>query len=425
MRRILFYIAVAFIFSIGIGLVAYYYGPGYVLFSFNDLTVETSLLFALATLAISFILFYTLLRFLSISLKLPSWLGLQYSHNQAEKARNALIKGLIEMAEGRFDLAEKILLKQARHSKTGLLNYLIAARTAQQQGAYDRRDEYLRLAHETMPSADIAIGITQAELQIAQKQFEQALATLNHLSSIAPKHTYVKKLQARVYEHLADWDSLKQLLPALKKSQMLDTEKYEQLEKTTWFELLKQVIRNQQHVAIIDLWSHMPRSLRDNNDMLKAYVQYLMETEHASEAEGLIRQHLSHHWSNDFVKLYADLNTSNPKKLLETAETWLHQQQRNPVLLLSLGKLCIKNELWGKARTYFETSLSIKALPDACYQLATLLENRMEDPKLAQDYYKQGLALCVEENAKVSNQPASLPELVRFDDTAPLLKIIQ
>ena len=91
------------------------------------------------------------------------------------------------MSEGRFEQAEKILLKQVSHSDTELLNYLMAARSAQQQGAYDRRDEYLRLAHKAMPSADIAIGITQAELQLSHNQYEQALATLNHLSSIAPK----------------------------------------------------------------------------------------------------------------------------------------------------------------------------------------------------------------------------------------------
>ena len=62
-------------------------------------------------------------------LRVPSYLGLRYSHRQAEKARNALVKGLIEMSEGRFYQAEKILLKQVEHSDTALLNYLIAARS--------------------------------------------------------------------------------------------------------------------------------------------------------------------------------------------------------------------------------------------------------------------------------------------------------
>ena len=204
MKRFLLALGTAITLAVAIGVVAYYYGPGYVVFSFGELSIETSFIFMLGFLAIAFFLFHYLIRVLSVFLRIPDYLGLRYSTRQAEKARNALVKGLIDMSEGRFSQAEKILLKQVIHSDTGLLNYLMAARSAQQQGAYDRRDEYLRLAHESTPSADIAIGITQAELQLAHKQFEQALATLNHLQSISPKHGYVKKLQARVYQQLGD-----------------------------------------------------------------------------------------------------------------------------------------------------------------------------------------------------------------------------
>ena len=162
MKRLLLALSVAATLAVAIGLYAHYYGPGYVVFSFADISVETSFIFVLGFTAVSFFIFYYLLRALSLMIRVPDYLGLKYSHRQAEKARNALVKGLIEMSEGRFAQAEKILLKQASHSDTSLLNYLIAARSAQQQGAYERRDEYLRLAHESTPSADIAIGITWA-----------------------------------------------------------------------------------------------------------------------------------------------------------------------------------------------------------------------------------------------------------------------
>ncbi|TNF34901.1 MAG: heme biosynthesis protein HemY, partial [Gammaproteobacteria bacterium] len=121
MKRLLLAILLATTFAVGLGLIAYYYGPGYVVFSYADYSIETSLIFMLGALAIAFILFYYLIRTLSVLLHFPDYLGLRYSRRQAEKARNALVKGLIEMSEGRFSQAEKILLKQASHSDTALL----------------------------------------------------------------------------------------------------------------------------------------------------------------------------------------------------------------------------------------------------------------------------------------------------------------
>jgi HemY protein len=113
MKRVLLALAVAATLAVAIGIYASYYGPGYVVFSFADVSVETSFIFVLGFLAVSFFIFYYLLRSLSLMLRMPDYLGSRYSRRQAEKARNALVKGLIEMSEGRFAQAEKILLKQA------------------------------------------------------------------------------------------------------------------------------------------------------------------------------------------------------------------------------------------------------------------------------------------------------------------------
>ena len=73
-----------------------------------------------------------------------------------------------------------------------------------------------------MPSADVAVSLTQAELQLADHQLEQALATLKHLRSVAPKHTYVLRLLRRLYEQLGDWEHLRELLPELRRRKVED-----------------------------------------------------------------------------------------------------------------------------------------------------------------------------------------------------------
>jgi len=427
MKRLILAITTATILAVGIGLSAYYFGPGYVVLSFGDISIESSFIFMLGFLAILFFLFHYFIRVLSALLHIPDYLGLRYSTRLSEKARNALVKGLIEMSEGRFAQAEKILLKQVDHSDTGLLNYLMAARSAQQQGAYDRRDEYLRLAHESTPSADIAIGITQAELQLSHKQYEQSLATLNHLSSIAPKHGYIKKLQARVYEQLNDWESLSRLLEEVKKSKLVSDDKLSSLEIETYSGMLSNSIKQQNHERTKQIWQQIPKQLKDNADLLKIYINFLISIEEFDNAESILRSYLSRHWRESMVRLYAQLETTNPQKQLETAETWLHGHARSAALLMVLGKLCIKTQLWGKARNYLETSLSIMPLAETYLQLAMLLEEKMDEADTAQALYQKGLNLAV--NKELGKDIMQVPEnnllLTKENDSAPVLKIIQ
>ena len=425
MKRIILAVTIAAILAVAIGLAAYNFGPGYVVFSFGEFSLETSFVFMLGFLAITFFIFYYFIRTFSILFKVPDYLGLHYNKRQAEKSRNALVKGLIEMSEGRFAQAEKILLKQVAHSDTGLLNYLMAARSAQQQGKYDRRDEYLRLAHEATPSADIAIGITQAELQLSHNQYEQALATLNHLSSIAPKHGYVKKLQARVYQQLNDWDHLGKLIHDVKKSKLISPEKLSKLELDTYIGMLNNSIKQRDKEKIESIWRQIPKNIKDDADLLTIYVNYLISINKQNDAESVLRSYLSRHWHESMVQLYAKLDTSNPQKQLETAETWLLNHARSTSLLLVLGKLCIKMKLWGKARNYLETSLSIKPLPDACLTLAMLLDDKMEEANKVQALYRQGLKLAVNEGKGESQFLSDENPVISADKETPVLKIIQ
>ena len=61
--------------------------------------------------------------------------------------------------------------------------------------------------------------------------------------------------------------------------------------------------------------------------------------------------------------------------------------------MLTLGRLSVKNKLWGKARTYLEESIEINPLPEAYRTLATVLEELGEHGAAAVQYQK-GLELA-------------------------------
>ena len=195
--------------------------PGFVLVQYGDFSLETSLAFGVVTVAVLGLALQFLFRVLVFIWRLPRTLKRQGEHRRVEKGRKLLNQGLMDLAEGRFAQAEQSLLRLVDYAENPLMNYLMAARAAQQQSKSDERDNYLKAAHEARPEAEVAIAVTQAELQLASKQTERALATLNHLKTLAPKNDYVTKLLARVYAQIEEWSLLCDLLPEIKRPPLL------------------------------------------------------------------------------------------------------------------------------------------------------------------------------------------------------------
>ncbi len=421
MKRFIIIILTATIFAVALGIVAFYNGQGYVAISFADFTLETTVVFSLGVIILSFFIIHYLLRVLSGVFYFPNYVNRRHTKKKAERVKNALVKGLIEMSEGRFEQAEKILIKNASASDTSLLNYLMAARSAQQLGDYNRRDEYLRLAHESMPSADIAIGLTQAELQLSHKQFEQALATLNHLSVVSPKHGYVKKLLARVYQQLGDWDSLGPVLKDVRKLKVLDESVLEEREIEAFCGMLKNSIKQVDGEKTEKIWNDIPKRLKSNSELVRLYSSYLANQNKQDLAEALIRGKLNDEWNDELALMYSNLIVSDPTKQLESAEIWLRGQSRNAVFLLVLGKLCLGAKLWGKARSYFESSIGIEPSAEAYLKLAELLESKMDEHEEAEKMYRFGLKIAV--SSPIREGDSSLPNNLLLSQ--PLLKVIQ
>lgn len=373
---------------------------GFLHLSFAEYELKTNLLVAgavmLAVLACTLFVLYIF----SLIQKVFVYFGTQRNERLTVKARNALSTGLIELAEGRFDKAEKLLLKQVDHSENALLAYLAAARAAQQQGAHERRDEYLRKAHTDTPTAEIAIGLTKAELQLAHSQYEQALATLTHLYELSPKHAYVLHLLGKTYQQLSDWEKQRSLLVDIKKLNLLPEDKLLDLETQTWKGLLVEHQSDDSVESLFALWEEVPHHLKILPEMTEHYAQLLIKYGADDQAEALLRNFLNQQWEESIIVLYSELDIQADNTSLESAEIWLQDHQYNAHLLLALGKMCHSNKLWGKARSYLEASLSVTPMPVTYLLLANLLKEHMNETELAQENYRLGLQSLVSINAE-------------------------
>lgn len=365
---------------------------GYVLISRAPWVVELSLTFAALAVGIGFMIFYLVMRFISNSWGVGERVREWRQQRRYKFARKNLNQGLLELAQRNWKKAEKLLIKTVDDSESPLINYLAAASAAQEQGEDKRRDDFLALAHESTPGSDVAVSLTQADLQFRHGQLEQALATLMHCRTIAPKHPHVLKLLIRIYMELQDWDKLYELLPLSRKNKLFNADEQLSLESNVFIKLLTTATEADK---VNEYWSNTPKTVRANTFVLEKYIEKIIGYGEDDQVVSLLHKHLSNNWDRSLLKLYAQAQGSDKIKQLALAEKWQQEHSDDHVLLDVLARLAVRNELWGKARAWFDASLGILPTATTYRALGDLLE-QLNESKQAAECYRKGLQLLAE-----------------------------
>jgi len=366
--------------------------PGFVVIAIGTTTYEMRLWIAVALILLLILVLLLGIYFLALSLRgvnlLKHWSG----KRSYRSARRKTIKGMLAFTEGRWAQAERAMLKAASQSDMPLINYLVAAQAAQHQGAEIRRDEYLKLAYEAEPSAEVTVGITQAQLQMQNNQFEQALATLSDLQSKYPSHPYLLKLLARCYWQLGEWQALIELLPKLKKLKINWQQSMPQLEKKVVAGVLAQAA-DDDYEALIKAWQALPSATRKLESSLLAYAENLLKVNRIEEAESLLRQILRKNPSEQAIKLYAELRSPNPQAQFNFLENWQQSHEFSPAIVgFALGRLARRAGFWGKAEQYLRRAIEANPSADAYWLLADALR-RAGKVDEARQVIDEGLAV--------------------------------
>ena len=114
---------------------------------------------------------------------------------------------------------------------------------------------------------------------------------------------------------------------------------------------------------------------RDQRRRLAAYAAALARGGLPGEAAEQLGAALKRDWDVALVRAYGLVPAADPRRQLALAESLRDAHPREPELLLALGRIALRNRLWGKARDYLEASLKLAALPETCAELARLCEH--------------------------------------------------
>ena len=372
---------------------------GYVLFIYPPYRVEVSMLFFAIALLASLLALYALVRLLGHALSLPAYVRAYRRRRRRERAHAALAGALQAFYEGRYARAEKEAAIAFENGPTPALAALLAARAAHQMREFQRRDLWLDRADASGERMQAACLVSRAELALEDRDFGAARDALRNLHGAGPKQIATARMLLRAERGAGAWDEVLRLATQLGKRDAIAPALAEEYKVQATIELLARSTADEG--AFERRWRGIESRDQLHPRVAAAAARHATELGKAPMAREILERALAAEWSPQLVSLYAELpdrldeetRSAEARARIERAERWLLERNRDAQLLAALGRLCAQAELWGKARSFFEASLSFEESRWAHVELARLAE-RLGQPADAQQHYRRAAELA-------------------------------
>ncbi|HKM36253.1 MAG TPA: heme biosynthesis HemY N-terminal domain-containing protein [Thiopseudomonas sp.] len=370
---------------------------GYVLISWKSFRYESSLWMFLAVLAGVLAILYGLRTLIKMTLISTGLVNPWSRRNQSRRLRLAAEQGILDLAQGNWKNALRHLRRAADGEAKPLVYLLGAANAAEKLGYSEEADQLLEQALIKQPSAEVAIALTHADLQLQRADDMGAQETLQAMHELHPQHTEVLlRLQALLRQR-QDWSALIGLLPALRKCKRFTSEQLQSIEYQAWSGRLNTIctLKQDPQLALKSLetaWQELSSKLRHDPQLIAAYASELLRLNAHEQAESLLRHALKSSLDDELIDLYGRAQAQDTARQLKLAESWLKQAPDNAILLRALGRLSLRNKLWGKARDYFESSLRQHRQAHTCAELARLL-NHLGETQRSNELFAESFQL--------------------------------
>lgn len=359
--------------AIGVSLLAGE-NTGYVLIKTPTYRIETSLNFLIILISLSFICLHLALRLFNYTRHLPATVRAYKESLRKKAGHQALLQSLHALVEGRYELAEKTASKALSLGEDAGLSALIGARAAHKLGRKARRDYFLSEAEHLAPKAAVARLLTQSEMLLDDQQYQLALTILQRLAAIEPNHQQALSMELKVQTRLKNWERVLTILKLLEKNDVIETLKIKEIRLQAHLALIKRYAQDAS--SLNNYWKKLSEEDQFNERLVLTAVPLLIEAGAHDEAAKILEMNLTKHWSSALVRLLGKSVTTDPSKQLQQAEYWLMNHPHDADLLETLGKLCVRLQLWGKAESYYEASLSVEPSATMHLALAKLLEQK-------------------------------------------------
>ena len=377
------------------------YGAGYTVFVVPPWRIEMSMMmFSLLVIALC-TLSYFVVRLSVRAAGLPQQLRRQKHDREKARLVADLHHSLSALFSGRFDDAEK-LAKRAMSAKDAdgdggddlrHLAAALAAWAAHEGGNLPAALPYLERIQSSR-SANMR-DASKAYMLLAEGRAADALPILRALAETDPTNIGVLKMKVEAEIAASAWSDVLQTLGPLKRTGLMPAAAAEEIRLNAEVELMKS--RPAQRDSLLEAWRKLDTVVRYQPVLVDALAVRLISIGLGDDAAGVLEETIDRladeEWDGNLAALYAEAKAESTTTQIERAEGWLLRHPRDAALLAALGKLCMRQALWGKAQSYLEASVALLPSLDAHMTLARLME-QVGKPQDAMRHIKRSAELA-------------------------------
>jgi len=356
--RIFLWLLTLFATAIGLALTARF-NPGNVVLFYPPYRIDISLNFFVLLVLLVFIALHLAFNTIRSAKAMPSRVSAYRKERRERESNRALREALKALFEGRFGHAEKAAKRAAENDDIASIAALIGARAAHHMRQSERRDAWFaRIKGDN--AFKIAHLMTSIELYVDEQKPERALECVNELNIVGTRNIHAMRLALKANQHAKNWPEVLQLVRSLDKHNALHPALSRRLRELAYEDLL--TVQSHDVESIRRMWDGIPAK-----EKLVAFVAahaadvFNMRGLH-DEACTIVEKALDWQWDERLVRAYRKSAGAEGSQLLlaqiERCEQWSKQRPTDPELALTLGTLCLKQKLWGKAHLHLDRALS-------------------------------------------------------------------
>jgi HemY protein len=306
-------------------------------------------------------------------------------------SQRALRDALRALLEGRFARAERAAKAAQAAPENAGIAALIGARAAHRLQQAERRDEWLASA-ESDKALDTARLVSSAEMWAETRENERALDALDRLHATGSRHLHAARVALNANLQSGRWDDVIRGVRTLEKRSALHPVLAQRYKLLAWREAMLE--RRHDPSALEATWNRIPAADRQNAELALEGARLLNLAGRGRTAAVALEAALVKRWDERLLDEYARAQVFPARERIERAEGWLKAHPGDAALLRCLGLLCLREQLWGKARSYLEESLRAQTHPATLLALARLAETLGDEPEAARHYREAALGFA-------------------------------
>jgi HemY protein len=330
---------------------------GYVLFVAPPYRVELSQNAFIIIALLAFIALYALIRAAVRLAKLPAEVREGRRRRQFERFRSKQDAAVVALLEGRHGKARQFAQEALAIPQSSPVAALVGARAALETRDWTAAAAMLERPDTHATNLAVPRLMLEAELALERGQPADALARLAELRREAGLHTAAQRLELRALTAAGRPAEIPALVDQLVRRKVYDAKQGELLRASAHAEALAGFAHDA--AGLRAYWARVPESDRLQSKVARAAARSFLSLGADREAADILARSLERNWDASLLPTYAQCRAPDATRQLEIAERWLVTHNQDATLLYALGRLCERQQLWGKAQTYLEASLAL------------------------------------------------------------------